>query len=146
MISSDEVRIYIPYAPTDSCQTISRYIQSLYNRRHNGMDSLEYTIEVTNILKRVATNYNPKLGHLVRYTKNTLSLKLKDYVARNYIPTTPLLEDVTAEVLATSIKEEDLTSYSDTVIQAIYNVVKGEGSKKDKDMVNELFNIELKEK
>ena len=142
MISPEEVRLYITYAPKDSCETISRYIRSLYTRRHGSMDSLEYTIEVTKILKRIANNYNPKLGHLVRYTKNTLSLKLKDYVTRNYQPTTSLVEDIAIDKVATLIDEADLSSYSDATIKAIYNVVNGSGSKKEKDLVNKLFNID----
>lgn len=141
MISPEEVRVYIPYAPEDSCKTISRYIKGLYLRKHSFMDSEEYMKEVIIILERVATNYNPKLGHLVRYAKNTLSLKMKDYVTRNYVATTQITDDAFVESVVTDIIDKDLSEYSDATIKAIYNVISGNGSKKEKGLVNELFNV-----
>ena len=141
MITKEEVQLYIPYAPRDSCKTISRYIKSLYHRRHKYLDESEYDTEVVRILTRASGNYNPRLGHLVRYVKNTLSLKLKDYINRTYQFTYQLNEDMSIEVFAEGIEVQDLTEYTDEVIQAIYNVISGKGNKKDKNLVSELFKV-----
>ncbi len=146
MISPEEVRMYIPYAPEDSCKTISRFIKSLYIRRYSSMEISDYEREVISILERISNNYNPKLGHLVRYAKNTLSLKLKDYISRNYIPTISLTEDTLIDNLVKDISDSwNWEEYSDGTIQAVYNVMSGKGSKKDRGIVSELFNTELKE-
>ncbi len=145
-ILPEEVRLYIPYAPADSCKTISRFITGLYLRRHFSMEISDYEREVITILERVSENYNPKLGHLVRYAKNTLSLKLKDYVSRHHVRTLPLTEDTLVDQLVEEIQEAwNWEDYSDAAIQAIFNIAEGKSSKKDRDIVNALFNTELKE-
>ena len=146
MITVEEVKLYIPYAPEESYIAIHRYIKSLYIRRHNYIDEADYDVEVVKILERASNNYNPKLGHLVRYIKNTLSLKLKDYVNRQHQVTMELSEDwVTEELvgdLVDTIEKADLSQYSDEVIQAIFNVVSGVKNKKDKDLISKLFSVD----
>ena len=141
MITKEEVKLIIKYAPMDSCENISNYIRSLYTRKYPFLYELDYELEVTKILERASENYNPKLGQLIRYVKNTLSLKMKDYIKRNHV-TTVGVTDTVVEVFREPIEEHVLSGYSDTTISAIYNVVTGKGTKKEKDLVNNIFKTE----
>ena len=142
LVSPEEVQLYVKYAPRDSAETISKYITNLYSRKYSYLDSLDYTMEITKILERVAVNYKPKLGHLVRYAKNTLQLKMRDYITRNYVPTAAIIEETLVDKLEEVLDAVTLEEYTDSTLQSIYNVVKGRGTKSDVDLVNKLFNVE----
>ena len=141
MIIGEEVQIYIPYAPKDSSESIAYFIQNLYKRRYTFIDESEYIEEVTRILERIGTNYNPELGHLVRYAKNTLSLKLKDYATRSFRHIEQFTEEDYSVLDVDKLMEHELTKYSDNIIKAIYNVINGRGSKRDLKIIADLFDV-----
>lgn len=140
MLTPEEINRIIPFAPMESCKNIATYIRSLFVRKYSNLYELDYELAVNGILERVRSNYNPKLGPLIRYTKNTLSLKMKDYIKRNHVNTVEITEDVLS-LFAEPIESYDLSEYSDTVISAIYNVIIGKGTKKEKDIITNVFNI-----
>ncbi len=141
MITAREIQLIIPYAPMDNCENIADYITGVYKRKYSYIYELDYEIVVTEILERASGNYNPKLGHLIRYVKNTLSLKLKDYVKRHHVNTV-IMDESIITVIPEDIESYDLTQYSDAVIKAIYNVTKGKGTKREKEIVMHTFKIE----
>lgn len=138
MITPEEVKLIIPFAPTDICDNISNYIKHLYIRKYNFMNDLDYELEILRILHRANANYDPKKGHITRYVKNTISLKMKDYLKRSYIDIVSIHESLSLEVAA-NIIEHDLQDYSDSTIQAVYNVITGKGTKRDRDIITEVF-------
>ena len=144
MIRAEEIKLYIPYIPTEAANNISSYIRGLYVRRHKYLEESEYIEEVVRILNRISDNYDPRKGHLVRYIKNTLSLKLKDYVKRVYQPTSQFNEDIALLMIISNTEAIDLSSYSDAVIEAIYNIINGKASKREIDLVDRIFKVEEK--
>jgi len=142
MITSKEIQMYIPYAPTATCESISKYISSMYRNRYYFIDDATFAVAVVDILERVGHNYNPDLGHLNRYAKNTLALKLKDFVARKHKNTEELSEEIEVPNLNVSqLANVDLSTYSDTVISAIYKVINGTGGKRDMKVIEDTFNV-----
>jgi len=142
MLAVEEVLMYIPFASIDNARSIANFVNNLYNKKYKYIDESDYIIEVVAILQRVGKNYNPRLGHISRYAKNTLSLKLRDYVTRKYVPTGELHEDVLSPEVAEKLAEVDLSNYSDDVIQALYNVVTNKARKKDINLINKIFTVE----
>ncbi len=143
MISPEEIRIRIPYASSSSCENISAYIRFLYLRKYYFLYELDYELEITSILEKVRENYNPKLGQLNRYIKNTISLKLKDYMKRTYINKVELKDNTIGSTMQDDMTIPlDFSIYPDSVISAIYNVIGGVASNREKNIVNNLFKSE----
>lgn len=138
MITPEEIRLIIKFSNIESCTIISTYIKGLYIRKYSYIYELDYELEVLRVLERVSNNYNPKLGPLIRYAKNTISLKMKDYIKRNHINTVEMREDIFS-LLPESLDSYDISLYSDTVISAIYNVITGNDTKKERDIITSIF-------
>ncbi len=147
MITPKEVQLYIPYAPSNFCESIANYISSIYRSKYYFIDEAAFEIEVGDILERIGHNYNPERGHLGRYAKNTLALKLKDYIVRKHKHTEEFVEDTykIIEDVSNMINGIDLSTYPDSVIQAVYKTIKGIGSKSDLNIIREAFVIVDKE-
>jgi len=135
--------MYIPYAPVASCESIAKYINSMYKNKYTFIDSAEFIVAIVDILERIGNNYNPDLGHLNRYAKNTLTLKMKEYVVRKHKYFEELTGDEATNLSLTDIdlSSIDLSKYPDKVIVAIYKVVNGTGGKRALQIIRDTFKV-----
>jgi hypothetical protein len=149
MIRSEEVLLYIPYAPKSAGESVARYITNLYKNKYRYISEPDYVVEVARILERVGANYNPELGHLVRYTKNTLALKLRDYASRKHKTTSAFKDDSAhskLENMDVELLDVDMSEYSDAVVCAVYRTVKGMATKRDASIIRATFSIKDEDK
>ena len=141
MVIDEEVQVYIPYASAQEAESIGAHIKSLYKKYSNVLYEDVYDVLIEKILKKINENYNPKLGPLIRYSKNTLSLGIKVYMSRKHSFTIRLDNDIFYEKIAEVVEEVDLSKYSDAAIKALYEVMQGRGTRKEKELVNEIFKV-----
>lgn len=114
---------------------LNKYIKYLYYSKYYYQDQGIYIEKCIDALLKSLESFDNSKGVLLPYLKRGLNDKLK--TSEPYL--VELREDMLVEEDEYEVQEVDLSRYTDTEINAMYQVLFGTPTKEDKQIVKYIF-------